>query len=132
MFNFTKIKQVTLDDITASGCTVSSVPLSCAMNDDEYLFKIYCAIGIASHSVGPASVTIHDVFTSVATSYSIDSAGMIFLDTPASAQAIRRCTLTINLDGSVTINWVADRADGGLLLLWPCLYINQDFGDNNN
>lgn len=128
MFNFTDFKDVTIADVTLDGITVSSVPLSIAKTSDEKLFKIYGAVGISNFTkTGTVSITINNVFNNVPNAYGVDSVGINFWQ--GNNSEMRRVFMNVNLNGSITLSFTVNRQDGALLLLFPCLYINQDFGD---
>lgn len=126
MFNFTDIMNVTTSDLTLDGVVVNSIPLTIAKNADESLFKIYGAIAIGSFTkTGAVSVTINNVFNNVPASYNIDSAGLVLWSDGGN----RRIKITLNTNGSITLELNTSTTNGCTAYLFPCLYINQDFGD---
>lgn len=126
MFNFTDIINVTLNDLTLDGVVVNAIPLTIAKNTDESLFKIYGAIAIGSFTkTGNVSITINNVFNNVPSSYNIDSAGLVLWSNGDN----RRIKITLNTNGSITLNISISNTTGCTGYMFPCLYINQDFGD---
>lgn len=124
LFNFSTVITPSTGDYITDGISVTASTLKIVKNPDESIFKIYGSIGCNFTKNQTVTLTINNVFSNVADTYNIDNCGFCF-----QGGNLNRCVMSINQNGSITISVFISNTQSGLMLLYPCLYFNQDFGD---
>ena len=127
---FNKFNLSTLDvylgtEMTLSGCTYTSGGFTLAHDSTSSIFKLYGTTFVTT-TANSCYITISTTLRPEA-SYNINPAGLWLTNTGGIA---RRVNAQINTNGDVVISFATGGNYSGMIVLFPCLYFNTDFGDS--
>lgn len=124
-FNLTNINTYNNQNaIFSSGWTYGSNYITIATDDTNSVFKLYGAIAITSATAGTNTITMQSSLRPKS-EYQIDPTGLWVPNSGKSS----RITATIKTNGEIVISCYVPDNSSGLIVLFPCLYFNKDFGD---
>ena len=123
-FNLSVVTDIAVSDMTASSGTIVSSALKVVRNSAGTLAKIYGQISHNPAVSGPNTITVNvDTGLRPTSDIIISPSGTVYPDTVS-------VTYKIMTNGRIEISYYApNTTPGKTLLLFPCLYFIQDFGD---
>lgn len=124
-FNLNNITTYDSTDMTASGVTITSGTITSAIDSSNSVFKLYGYVNLTATS-SSASITINTTLRPE-NQYNISPIGFYMTTTGGN---IRRCTAIVKTNGDIEFAFGTTGSGGGYLYIFPCLYFNSDFGDN--
>ncbi len=123
-FNLSVATDITTSDMTASSGTIVSSGLKVVRNTAGTLAKIYGQISHNPAVSGTNTITVNiDTGLRPTSDINISPSGTVYPDTVS-------VSYKIMTNGRIEISYFAPNTTAGkTLLLFPCLYFIQDFGD---
>lgn len=132
-------RYITLNDfgsatVSMSGGTINTTvtDVKFALNADGTYGKVYGRIRYTSNTTGTQTITINTNAHLKANSQFTISCGLYYYVISSGDFSIINCRdLTVNTDGTVTIEIPSSTGNGNTVTIWipPCIYYFTDFGD---
>lgn len=129
-FNLNVITQFNNQSVTVTNGSVIGGVLTLAKGANNNFFKLYGAISInnISQTDFNQQYTLHTNLV-INNEYTIDGVGLFIETKNTGVNSIYRVKATMKTNGDIVLDNYVSTAVGGLLVLFPCLYINKNFGD---
>lgn len=126
-FNLNTITPIQASAISGSGTGFKSIggsKLRLATNSENSIFKIYGRLVVLANASGGSCSCSFATPLRPTTPYSIQTAGVNL-----QGAFSREVNIAIATDGKMTITSDLNRSENNILYIFPCLYFNNDFGD---